>query len=333
MYNYQIIMKYQKQYEQLKNKITNSKSIAIFWHDYIDGDCIWSMLWFGSLLTNMQKNVSYFTWHKPAKKFDRIPNINFIKTDFDYREYDMIIRVDFNSTDRISKFDSSYFESKNIYILDHHPSTQILWITNIIDTDKSSACEIIWNFIDYIYSDLITPEISTYLLLWMMTDTGNFEYEKNSEEIFGIATNMIKKWANKKFIVNNLLPKYDQSYFDFLKIFVNRITKKEKIVYAYILLSDLQNFEIENIDDIPNFRNFIMNYEWVDLSIYITQLNKDKLKFSMRSKSWIAWPIAEYFWWWWHPNAWSFKIKQNQDILSEINNKISEINNLPIILW
>ena len=326
-------MKYIKEYKELENKIANSNNIAIFWHDYVDWDCIWSMLWLGCLLEKIGKNITYHTSYQISSRFDRVPNINLIKTNFDYNDYDMIIFVDFNSLDRISQFNSSYFKYENTYIFDHHPWNAYLWAINIIDTNKSSACEVIWNFIDYIYSDLIDDEISTYLLLWVITDTGNFEYEKDSEETFFTVSEMIKKWADKKFISNNLLPKYNENYFNFLKIFINRITKISKIVYSYILLSDSDVLWSQDIDDLQDFRNFIRYYKWAELSIYITEIKQNILKFSMRSKSWIAWPIAGYFWWWWHPNAWSFqiKIKENQNIISKINTKISEINNLPII--
>lgn len=326
-------MKYQIEYNELKNKINNSNKIAIFWHDYVDWDCIGSMLWLGTLLQNMNKSVTYHTSYTPSKKFNRVTNIESIKTDFDYGEYDMVIRIDFNNPDRISKFRSEYFWSQNLYIIDHHPWSKDLWAINIVDTDQSSACEVIRDFLYNEFSDLITANISTYLLYGTMSDTWSFRHEKDSHKTLKTASEMIKFWANKKLITENITTKYNKNYFEFLKVFLDRITEYSGIVYAYVLSSDLDAMETNDIEEFETFRNFIWNYEWAKISIYITEPERGALKFSMRSDLWIVWDIAIKLGWWWHPKAAWFKIKinKNDDIQKIIKDKISEIKILSTI--
>lgn len=66
-----------------------------------DGDCIGSMLGLGRLLEKQKKNVSYFVPNKPSKVYGFIKNIKRLKSNFDYKKYDLLLFVDFTGIDRM----------------------------------------------------------------------------------------------------------------------------------------------------------------------------------------------------------------------------------------
>jgi bifunctional oligoribonuclease and PAP phosphatase NrnA len=78
-----------------KEKIQQAKKIAIFGHMSPDGDCIGAMLGLGRLLEKQKKQVKYFVPNKPSKIFSFVKNINRLKSRFDYKNYDLLIFVDF----------------------------------------------------------------------------------------------------------------------------------------------------------------------------------------------------------------------------------------------
>ncbi|MEI6773816.1 MAG: DHH family phosphoesterase [bacterium] len=78
-----------------KHMIENAKKIALFGHMSPDGDCIGAMLGLGKLLEKQKKNIRYFVPNKPSKVFGFIKNINRLKSNFDYKKYDLLIFVDF----------------------------------------------------------------------------------------------------------------------------------------------------------------------------------------------------------------------------------------------
>ena len=78
-----------------KHMIEKAKKIALFGHMSPDGDCIGAMLGLGRLLEKQKKNISYFVPNKPSKVFDFIKNIKRLKSNFDYKNYDLLIFVDF----------------------------------------------------------------------------------------------------------------------------------------------------------------------------------------------------------------------------------------------
>ncbi len=311
---------------KLKDIFASSNKIAIFGHDYVDWDCVGAMLWLWKLLENFGKKITYHTSFASPKYLHFLSDISKITTEFDYDDYDLILVLDMNDITRISKFDIS--KQQNICIIDHHPFSQNIPYPNIIDTSYSSVCELIRDYIYYLYPDQITSDISTYLLLWTITDSGRFLYEKDSVATFAITSQMLSKWAQKYFILDNIKPTYDQSYIDLLIIFLQRVVLLDNIVYSYLLYSDLLHFWEAKIDDYEGFREFIVNYSWSEVSIYISQKKDDELKFSLRSRNQKAWLMARNFGGGWHDNAWSFTIKidLSENIYDKISQTIYDIN-------
>lgn len=318
----------QKSLEELKNQISNSQKIAIFGHDYIDWDCIGATLGFWAVLEKLGKKVSYFTSYSIYKNLSWIEWIQKYNYNFDYKSYDIVFVLDFQRFDRLSKIDTGYFVWRKTFMIDHHPWDQDIEPTyKIIDTSASSACELIWEYVYELYSDLIDAKIANYFLIGTITDTWFFEYEKDSISTFRNTSQMIEKWADKKYILQKLKPSYDAVYFNFLKKFIDRINYEDGIVYSYILQSDTSEARVDKLDDLWYFRDYIRYYEWAELSIYISQKEKNVMSFSMRSTEWIAGPIARNFGGWWHPNAWSFNIilQDWQDVHELISQTISDI--------
>ena len=56
--------------EKIKNCLDEAHSVALFGHENIDGDALWSILGFWALLEKQWKEVSYFTPHKPSHVFE-----------------------------------------------------------------------------------------------------------------------------------------------------------------------------------------------------------------------------------------------------------------------
>ena len=108
--------------EELKNKLEKAQKIAIFWHQSIDGDAIWSMFGLWLQLEKLWKNISYFTPDAPSENFSYLPIEN-LQTEFDYWNYDLIAFLDFSTYNMIRKFSEwyeDYFNWHQKIIIDHH---------------------------------------------------------------------------------------------------------------------------------------------------------------------------------------------------------------------
>ena len=109
--------------EKIKSCIDEAHSFALFWHENIDWDALWSILGFWSLLEKQWKKVSYFTPNEPSHVFNFLDALDKVKTEFDYWDYDVIVFLDFNQYSRIPAFTQwheEYFDAHKKIIIDHH---------------------------------------------------------------------------------------------------------------------------------------------------------------------------------------------------------------------
>ncbi len=309
----------------IKTLLESSNTIAIFWHENIDGDCIWSMLWLWTLLEKQWKQVSYFTPSQPSKIFNFLPNIKKIKTHFNYGKYDLLIFTDFTGYGRISKFTenkSKYFDDNKLIIIDHHPelSTPKHAILKK-DIHAMSTCEIIFETTHKRRKKLYDKDIATYLYLWLTTDSGNFRFDQweQTPRILNNALGLVKLWANKKSIIDNMFRTKTFQSIKFMQKVLDRMIQDWNIVYSYYQDSELSKYKLDQEEAV--YWQFVMqDIMWPDIVVLFKKIWK-YIKWSIRSKKTDVSQIAQKFWWWWHRNASGFKV----DFKWNFNKQIKEI--------
>lgn len=321
----------QEQIDSLKEMINRSSNIAIFGHDNVDGDCIWSMLGFGKLLEKLGKKVTYHTsFDVPMSRFDWIEGIDKISTDFDFKPRDMIVLVDCNSYHRISKFyhmKPGYFDqADNVVVIDHHLYDNLIWKINLIDTTSSSCCELIREISKYIFEDnMVDRDVATYLCIGTISDTGTFKHEKDTTRTFTNTMEMVNKWVDKRYIVNNL-EKINIQEVMFMWEFLQRIKIKWNIWYTYYTEQDLKKY---NIESGKWGQSIIKKIDNIPVSIVFGYKN-EKYGWSMRTKSnhINLSDIATKLWWGWHQKAAWFEMKASGDFHDWIEDTVDKINDM-----
>lgn len=321
----------------LKNKIKSSTSIAIFGHDYIDWDCVGSMLGLWTILENMWKHVTYYTSYTPSNHLSWVEEIDKISTEFDFQDRDVVILVDCNKYTRISRFyeiNPNYFKNNYTIIIDHHLYDKEVWNLNLIDTTSSSCCEVIWEISKQIFEDdMIDKNVANYLCLGTISDTGNFEYEKDTIRTFSNILEMIKKWADKRYLVENL-QKFTSQEASFVWKFIGRYNIEWNIWYTYITQVDLLDYNIDK-EQAKAGQSIIKNIIWIPISIVFSDIGGEYGASMRTSRDDINLSeIAKQWWGGGHKKAAAFKIISEKwfiDWIEEIVEKINHILNSKII--
>lgn len=316
---------------QLKQMISKSKKIALFWHTSPDGDAIWAMLWFWNILKKLNKSVSYFTPTKPENLFNFIGEISKIKTEFDYWNYDILIFLDFTPLSRINKFfagHEDYFQKKISIQIDHHLETEESRINLAIkDSESISTCEIIFEYTHKIRPELFDSNISTHLYMWITTDSGNFRHEKNSIRTFKNATKLLKLWANKKEIIDKIYNTQSIWSIQILQRILQRMIIKNNFIYSYCLQEDLDELNIDSANS-KKVLEIMLSIKECDVVLLI-KTDETQIKWSFRWKGkYDCTKIANIFWWWWHFNAAGFAIPKENNFEIQKNNILKQINHL-----
>lgn len=319
-----------------KKIIENAKTIAIFWHMSPDGDCIWSMLGLGKLLEKQKKKVKYFVPNSPSKIFNFIKKIKRLKSRFDYKTYDLLIFVDFTWIERmgiIGQANPEYFKDKNILTIDHHPGEMEYWIT-IKDVHSISTCEILFEQTYKRRPELYDKEIATFFYLGITTDSGNFLFGEDHIRTFTNALKLLKLWANKDFVINNIIRKRSFNAIKFLQLLLNRIQQKNDILYTYYDEAELEEYNIDQ-EEASYGLHIIQNIDGPKIFLLMRKVG-DTIRWSLRAKEENnkdinCNKIAGTLWWGGHklaswfsvPAEWDFK-KQIQTIVNRIHRNLED---------
>ena len=326
-----------------KHMIEQAKKIAIFGHMNPDGDCIGAMLGLGRLLEKQKKQISYFVPNKPSKIFNFIKNINRLKSRFDYKNYDLLLFVDFTWINRmwtIEENNPDYFQQKHIVVFDHHPGNGLDHGIIIKDPKSISTCEILFEHTYKWRSELYDKDIATYFYLWITSDSGNFLFEEDHIRTFANALKLLKLGAEKELVVNNLIRKRSLNSIKFLQLLLNRIHQKNELLYTYYDEAELEKYDID-LEEAAYGLHIIQNVDWPRIVLLISKRG-DVIKWSLRAKKSEGEnsskgeidcnKIAKALWWWGHKLAAGFSMpakgkfeQQIQEIVKQIIRPIEKM--------
>ena len=320
------------QWEELKLKLEQAQNIAIFWHQSIDGDAIWSMFWLWLQLEKLWKNISYFTPDAPSDTFLFLPIQN-LKTEFDYWNYDLIVFVDFSTYNMISKFtlwNEEYFDWKQKVIIDHHIfSRELPNSVEFRDDNSISAAQLVFELTQQWRPNLVDSQIATFILTWIMTDSGNFRFDEWEESIRVSRNNLalLEKWAKKKQIIDNIFRSKSYEDLEFMQIILWRMQKTDDIIYSRYSQPELEHFWLH-----PDSADYALYLIWdiKDQELVILWKEKDDhIKFSLRAKwKYNCRDIAKHFGWWWHANAAWCSIEKSWNLENDVFNFVNEVKKL-----
>ncbi len=322
-----------------RHMIENAKKIAIFGHMSPDGDCIWAMLWLGKLLEKQKKTVKYIVPNKPSKIFDFIRPIKRLKTNFDYKRYDLLIFVDFTWANRmgiVNQANPWYFIDKPIVVFDHHIGNGLENGIIIKDTQSISTCEILFEQTHIRRPELYDKEIATYFYLGITSDSGNFLFEEDHIRTFSNVVKLLKLGADKDMVVNNLLRKRSLNAIRFLQLLLNRIKQKDDVLYTYYDEDELKTYDIDQ-EEASYGLHIIQNIDWPKMVLLVRKIG-DIIRWSLRAKN-IEWElrskdsvdcnkIAKALWWGGHKLAAWFAIPSQGDFEHQIDTVVNLINKM-----
>ncbi len=326
--------------EKIKNlwlAITKSKKILLINHIRMDMDAFWSLSAMYDILKQIWKNVACVNDELPLNSYEFIWYNEIIDINLNIKEFNPELIISFDAAS-IEQLWMTYSKNKNIFnntdffVIDHHITNPWFWKINIIDTNYSSTCELLFDILTELKLDkYITPKIATAILAWIYTDTNIFFNSNTTKNTHIVAWELIKIWAD-----------FRKPYYEFYKkktfswaklwweILANHMISIEKWKIVYALVSN-EIFKKTNSNERQLtwlISEFFSNIEGVEICFISHELENGTIKTSFRStENYNVSKISEKFWWWWHKQAAWFSTNKSlkeieKDILKEIYKKL-----------
>ena len=280
----------------MKDIIKTKKHALILSHQGPDGDSIGSSVSLSLYLNKIGINnkiifpdpyPSFYSWVDGITN-SIIASENLELIDDLFNKSDLIICLDFNHRKRVGINLSPFLinlSEKHVIVIDHHTNPENFGDSEIIDSNASSTCELVFNLIKSNGDlDLIDIPIAESIYIGLITDTGSFKYSSVSSSTHLIASSLKEIGLNHANIHNNIFDQNSVSKINLLGYALQKIKIDKISSLAYLVLSqkELEQFNFQKGDS-EGFVNYCLSIKNIKNAVFLRE-DKNLIKISLRSK-------------------------------------------------
>jgi phosphoesterase RecJ-like protein len=271
------------------------KKIFITTHHKPDGDAIGSML---GLYHYLVKKGHSVTAVSPSELPDFLMWLPGVEQLLNYeaesklaskalQESEVIFGVDFNDFSRTKHLTTLLEEATQPKILiDHHLMPKPVWDYGMSIPEKSSTCEMVYDFIKLADDgNLIDTAIAQCLYTGVLTDTGSFRFPVTTASVHEMVADLKHRGLNHSIIHEEIYDSWSLRRMQFLGyVLLEKMEIFPKYNAGLIALSrkDMKLFDITT-GDTEGLVNYPLSISNVRFATLITE-RSDEVKMSFRSK-------------------------------------------------
>jgi len=221
------------------------QSVVIAGHVKPDGDCIGSVL---ALYNYLEKNYPAIDkdvfLEESSGTFRFLKGFEKINSRFDEEKtYDLFVALDCSSRERLGAAEKYFRTAGHTICLDHHVSNEGYADENYIYGDMSSACEVLYGFLDPEKLDKPTAEC---LYTGIVTDTGVFKDPSTSPDTMRIAASLMEFGLNTNCIIDEAFYAKTWNENRILGYVLTKSVLEQdgKIVYSILSKEEMDRFSV-----------------------------------------------------------------------------------------
>ncbi|MBQ7368537.1 MAG: bifunctional oligoribonuclease/PAP phosphatase NrnA [Clostridia bacterium] len=273
--------------EQIAECIKKAKSVAIFTHMRPDGDA------FGSALSLSAALCDLGIENQVCVETDIPSNLAFINGIDKVRktpqgEFDLLVCVDCSNLQRLGALSDVFLAAKRKRVdtvnIDHHISNDRFADWNFV-RECAANCMNMAALIDCLGAPL-TKKTAEYLLVGLLTDSGNFSHDDVNEETFSLAAKLAAAGADVRYYHYQLFKKQSKAraalhaqVMSGMRYFFDDRFALISITRAAMKQCGADNGMTEGFVDFP------LNVDTVEVAASVMEVEYRKYKISLRSKN------------------------------------------------
>ncbi len=169
--------------------IASAPSLALACHHTPDGDALGSMLAVHHLALAAGKH-SVASWPEPfdvAPHYTFLPGLELATKPADYPTHpEVMVTFDCGSIGRLGELAEAAGNARQLIVVDHHRTNDGYGTINLIDPDAAASAVVVRRLLDELGWEL-TREAAQCLYTGLVCDTGRFQYDNTTPEVFTLA--------------------------------------------------------------------------------------------------------------------------------------------------
>ena len=275
--------------------LATPKKIFITTHHKPDGDAIGSMLGLYHYLRGKGHEVTAVAPSEVPDFLLFLPSVNYV---INYEEHpekaqkalqaaDLIFCLDFNDYSRTKNLEAPLAAATQPKILiDHHMFPKDYWDFGMSEPEKSSTCEMVYDFINIAGDNAsIDVKVATCLYTGTMTDTGSFRFSVTSGHVHRMIADFLDRGLKHAPIheaINDNWSANRMRFVGYMLIEKMEIFPKYNAGLIHISREDLKLFNLTT-GDTEGLVQYPLNIRGIRFATLITE-RADEVKLSFRSK-------------------------------------------------
>ena len=229
--------------DQAAAAIASAPSLALACHHTPDGDALGSVLALHHLaLANGKESVA--SWPEPfpvAPHYEFLPGLELATKPHDFPAApEVMVTFDCGSLARLAELAVAAKSARELIVIDHHVSNDGYGTINVIDPLAAASAVIVRRLVELLGWDL-THDAALCLYTGLVCDTGRFQYDNTTPEVFALAQELSGFDLPIGDITRKLFEEHRLAY---LKLAAEAIDRAEydperRFVVTWVLADDL----------------------------------------------------------------------------------------------
>lgn len=273
-------------FQQAKRLIDKSEKILLIAHRKPDGDTLGSCIAFYHALEKEGKEVEMACIDEIPDRYKYMPDINKFITEFNFREYDLMIVCDAGASYMTSyheKYEGIWSGEVPVINIDHHASNDDFGTVNMVDSKSASTTMIIYKFFEFAEYN-ITPVMATALLTGIYNDTGSFMHQNTTSETLKVSGELMAYGGRVGDVSKNLFKTTPISTLKLWgRVLDNLKVNKEGVAMSVITKQDFDECGAE-IDELSGAVDFINCVPKTNYTVLLHEDEKGNVKGSFRTR-------------------------------------------------
>ncbi|MCM8814826.1 MAG: bifunctional oligoribonuclease/PAP phosphatase NrnA [Candidatus Omnitrophica bacterium] len=300
-----------KTVSKICDALRKNKNFILTSHQVPDGDGLGCELAFFWILQRLGKKALVINELLPPRVYSFLPGFSEVLPFDAYKEKEFIpdaaMVFDCSSKDRVGKPLLLIPESATVINIDHHQGNSLFGDVNWVCKNRSSVGEMSFFIANYL--GLLDKRVAECLYVSILTDTGSFRHNFNSDTI-NVVSELLKTGIDPENIADNVYHNNSLQALKLLGYALISLQYEPTFKVAWSVLSEQIFKKIGATEqDIELVIDILRSVEKTDF-VFIVKERRDEIKFSLRSrKHFNVRKIAENFGGGGHNSAAGFSIR------------------------
>jgi phosphoesterase RecJ-like protein len=267
--------------------IRDSSSVLLACHVTPDGDALGSLLAMHHLCRSHGK-PSVATWPEPfivAPHYQFLPGLDLATKPADVpRSPEVMITFDCGSLARLRELGDIAARAGEVIVLDHHATNGRYGTINVVDPGAAATAVVVRRLAGELGWPL-TRDVAMCLYTGVVTDTGRFQYDNTTPDVFELARELASYDLPIATITRKLFEEHRFAYLQLVAEVVGRaeLDRDRRFIAAWVTKDDFARFDVE-IEETEGLIDLVRRASEAEVSCVLKEA-PDGVRVSLRAIS------------------------------------------------